>query len=86
MIQVRKIIVSVFILPNEAELLRTFVPKMSYFIRVGLILSDFVFEESKRPYFEFVRDTILAMFTSETTNFRFFKVPGPRMRITFGPC
>ena len=65
---------------------RTFVPKMSYFIRVGLILSDFVSEESKRPYFECVRDTILAMFTSETTNFRFFKVPGPRMRITFGPC
>ena len=41
-----------FILPNEAELLRTFVPKMSYFITVGLILSDFVSEESIRPYFE----------------------------------
>ena len=86
MIRVRKIVVSAFILSNESESFRTFVPKMSYFIRVGLILSDFVFEESKRPYFECVRDTILAMFTSETTNFRFFKVPGPRMRITFGPC
>ena len=86
MIRVRKIVVSAFILSNESESFRTFVPKMSYFIRVGLILSDFAFEESKIPYFECVRDTILAMFTSETINFRFFKVPGPRMRITFGPC
>ena len=61
-----------FILPNEAELLRTFVPKMSYFITVGLILSDFVSEESIRPYFECFRDTVLAMFTSKTTNFPFF--------------
>ena len=71
-ILVRKTVVSAFILPNEFELLQTFVPKMSNFIRVGLILSDFVSEESKRPYFECVRDTILVMFTFETTNFWFF--------------
>ena len=46
-----EIIVSAFNLPNEAELLRAFVPNMSYFITVGLILSDFVSEESIRPYF-----------------------------------
>ena len=85
-IRVRKIIVSAFILPNDSELLWTFVPKMSYFVRVGLILADFVSEESKRPYLKCVCDTILATFTFETTNFPFFKVPGPRMRITFGPC
>ena len=86
MIRVRKIVVFAFILPNESELLQILVPKMSYFITVGLILSDFISEESKRPYYESVHDSILAMFTSETTNFRFLKVPGPRMRITFGPC
>ena len=85
-IRVKKIVVFTFILPNEAELFRLLIPKMSYFITVGLVLSDFVSEESKRPYFECVRDTILAMFTSENTNFRVFKAPGPRMRITFGPC
>ena len=72
MIRVRKIVVFTFILPNEAELFRLLIPKMSYFITVVLILSDFVSEESKRPYFECVSDTILAMFTSESTNFRFF--------------
>ena len=71
MIRVRKIVVFTFILPNEADLLRTFIPKMSFFITVVLILSDFVSGESKRPYLECVRDTILAMFTSENTNFRF---------------
>ena len=86
MIRVKKIVVFTFILPNEAELFRLLIPKMSYFIKVGLVLSDFVSEESKKPYFEFVRDTIFAMFTSEITNFRVFKAPGPRMRITFGPC
>ena len=86
MIRVKKIVVFTFILPNEAELFRPLIPKMSYFIKVGLVLSDFVSEESKKPYFECVRDTILAMFTSEITNFRVFNTPGPRMRITFGPC
>ena len=40
---------------------------MSYFITVGLILPDFVSEESKRQCFECVRNTILAVFTSKTT-------------------
>ena len=55
-------------------------------ITAGLILSNFVSEESKRPYFECVCDTILVMFTPENINFRLFKVPGPRMRIAFGQC